>query len=627
MVKASKYIEILLVLLTFSLIAILPQINVSGYVQSTITSKFICFLYGCLILLGIFMILVSLSKKIDFSISKLDIALFTVVFYITLNRYFIQPHFGFSIRYMELLGLSFLYVVLRRISINNCYWLLLAIVISGICQAVYGNLQLLGYYASNHSGFKMTGSFFNPGPYAGFLVSVWSVSLELYLFKDKIIPQVQSQSKKNSLFLKKCIGLVFEYIPLLGLVSITIILPATQSRAAWLGAIVSSLTLLELRYCILKEFLKKTKPIKKTFLIIASIVFLCAGLFGLYNFKKDSSDGRSFIWKVTTEMIVDSPVFGVGFDGFETHYMNYQAHYFANNGETPEAILASNTSYAFNEWLEFISENGLFGFVFLIIVVLLVFKIKTNTDYRFELLIAKTGLLAIGIFACFSYPMQILPIKLVLTFLLAMLSNSDTHVYQFTNGENNKSLWAFKAIVLLIGFVYMLKTIPYVKNLDHGFKTWESALSRHQYGDYKEAIGEYESVCVDFKREGDFLMNYGKTLTMAGEYTKAIVVLEQAKPYLSNTVIATTLGDSYKATQQYNKAELAYQQAINMVPSKFYANYLLAKLYDDSGQGRKAVKMALKILNKEIKIPSTAIKEMQEEMKKILIKYKKNQGF
>ena len=73
---------------------------------------------------------------------------------------------------MELLGLSFLYVVLREVSIKNHPWLLLAIVISGIIQALYGNSQLLGFCTVNHSNFKMTGSFFNPGPYAGFLVSV-----------------------------------------------------------------------------------------------------------------------------------------------------------------------------------------------------------------------------------------------------------------------------------------------------------------------------------------------------------------------------------------------------------------------------------------------------------------------
>ena len=117
-------------------------------------------------------------------------------------------------------------------------------------------------------------------------------------------------------------------------------------------------------------------------------------------------------------------------------------------------------------------------------------------------------------------------------------------------------------------------------------------------------------------------MNYGKTLTMAGQYKKAITILKQAKQYYNNTIIATALGDSYKATNQYNKAKAAYQQAANMIPSQFYPNYLLAKLYDDYGQNQEAINMAKKILYKKIKIPSTAIEEIRLEMKNILNKHK-----
>lgn len=52
-----------------------------------------------------------------------------------------------------------------------------------------------------------------------------------------------------------------------------------------------------------------------------------------------------------------------------------------------------------------------------------------------------------------------------------------------------------------------------------------------------------------------------------------------------------------------------------MAPARFYPLYLLAKLYDETGQIEKAVAMA-----KEVKIESTAIKEIQEEMRKIIEK-------
>jgi len=57
-----------------------------------------------------------------------------------------------------------------------------------------------------------------------------------------------------------------------------------------------------------------------------------------------------------------------------------------------------------------------------------------------------------------------------------------------------------------------------------------------------------------------------------------------------------------------------------MNPVRFYPKYLLAKLYDDTGQKVKAVKVARELLEKEIKVESTAIDEIKAEMQKIINK-------
>lgn len=620
--------RVLLVVFTILLILVVPQLNFPEYVLPTITSKTIYFLYGSVILCGLYTLTILFSKEIAFSISKIDVVLSTLVLYITLNRYFIQSQYGFSIRYIELLELSFFYVVLRTISLKNYPWLLLAVVISGIMQAVYGNLQLLGYYSSNHSGFKMTGSFFNPGPYAGFLVSVWTIALGMYLFKDTIITQVKSNGKSNFSFLNKIINHLFEYVPLLGLISIAIVLPALQSRASWMAAIVGSGVLLELKYHFFKVLFRKgLVRFQKIIIITISIVILIFGLFSLYHFKKASSDGRAFIWKVTSVMIVDAPAFGLGFDRFKAQYMNYQANYFAKNGETSESLLADNVYYAFNEGLQFVSENGFVGLLLLLIVIYVLLRTKLNEKHNTIFFIAKTGLLTIGIFGCFSYPMQILPIKLIMVLLLALLSNSVSNKFQLDIGYSDRNHWLHKTVVLLVVFVTTYQTIFFTNNLSRGFIAWNSALISHQYGNYESAIIDYELAYPILKNEGDFLMNYGKTLSIANEYSKAIDILKQSKKYQNNTVIETTLGNSYKEAKLYKEAEQAYKKAINMTPGRFYANYLLAKLYDDSSQKHKAVTIAKKLINKEIKIPSTAIKEIHAEMQNILIKYKNPAGF
>jgi O-antigen polymerase len=626
--KVSDLSRIFLVFAVFLLFLVLPQIDRSEYVVSTITSKSIYFFYDCAVLLIFSTVSFVQNPKMSFSVSKLDIFLFALMLYITLNRYFIQSYFGFSIRYLEVLGLSFLYIILRGITIKNCIWLLLAVVISGIIQAVYGNLQLLGYYASNHSGFKMTGSFFNPGPYAGFLVSVWTVALGMYLFKETIIISMQSQTKNKVAYFNKSIKYFFEYIPLLGIISIVVVLPVLRSRASWIAAAASSIVVVELRYNCISNLFKKVNTIfQKAVLFSLSIGIVSIGLFSIYHYKKGSTDGRAFIWKITTQMIADSPFFGLGFDRFTAQYMNYQADYFAIHGETQEALIADNTSYAFNEGLQFVAENGFLGLLFLMLAVLTLFTVKTNKEHEILAFIAKTGILTIGVFACFSYPMQILPIKLVLVLLIAILSNVTTDVFQFKIVSTQTRLLIYKTIIVLMASIGIQQTITYTQKLSQGFIIWGNALRSHQYGDFKEALSAYESIYIIFKKDGCFLMNYGKSLAMAGKHSKAIEVLEQAKRLLDNTVIDTTLGDSYKATKQYDKAEEVYQQAVNMTPAKFYGQYLLAKLYFESQQKEKAIVLAQKILDKKIKIPSTTIQEIRLEIKKMLTNNKKTSGF
>ncbi|WP_198027614.1 O-antigen ligase family protein [Seonamhaeicola sp. S2-3] len=500
----------------------------------------------------------------------------------------------------------------------------MAIVISGIIQAIYGNLQLLGYYPSNHSGFKLTGSYFNPGPYAGFLASVFPIALGLYLFREKVISSLVlfNASTKRDLILNTITKLSFEYVPLLGIISIVLIIPATQSRAAWLAVLIISLLLFELRYQILKTLFKQLTNLKKAILIAGSVLIIGISLFGIYHLKKGSSDGRLFIWKTATEIIKDNPFFGVGFDRFKAYYMNYQAHYFSEHGETPEALVADNSYYAFNEFIQFITEQGVFGFIILILILYFIIKTSARKENKELSIILKISLVSIGVFAFFSYPMEILPIKLIMLVLLAglaLLDQSKTKRFQSLKINSSIKL-ALKTSILVSLLLISVFSFNYVNRLDASFKNWKLAQSSYQYGDYESAIAEYQAAYPKLKNNGEFLMNYGKALSIYKQDKKAIQILERSKTHLNTTIIETALGDTYKNMKQYKQAEAAYKHAANMIPSRFYPPYLLAKLYDESGQNGKALAMAKTILSKDVKIPSTAIKEIRQEMKHIITK-------
>ena len=57
------------------------------------------------------------------------------------------------------------------------FFFLFVLMLTGLVEAVWGMQQLHGYAYSNHSLFRLTGSFFNPGPYCGYLAVVLPVCL------------------------------------------------------------------------------------------------------------------------------------------------------------------------------------------------------------------------------------------------------------------------------------------------------------------------------------------------------------------------------------------------------------------------------------------------------------------
>lgn len=183
-----------------------------------------------------------------------------------------------------------------------------------------------------------------------------------------------------------------------------LVLPATQSRAALLGVAISSAYLIFRRFEVKERLFKfLSTTVKKAACLSLVGVITLGSLGGAYLLKKDSADGRILIWKATALMIHENPVTGLGYDRFRAGYMNAQAIYFMNHPDDPSAVLATNNFYAFNELLQFMSEQGIMGLVPLILLGVLLFR-TSGRIHSVWLVISKAGIISIFIFSLFSYP-------------------------------------------------------------------------------------------------------------------------------------------------------------------------------------------------------------------------------
>lgn len=610
------------------LFLIVPVAYHQSLASATISSKTFYFIDGLavLVIVGVFLTALS-GNRGALKISAVDLALLVFLLFLLLNRYLLQEAQGFSLRFIELPGLALLYFLLRNVTLRDLLYITLAILLAGAFLAVYGTLLLLGYLPPVYPGAKIIAGFLNAGPYAGYLVAVGSLALGMYLFKANIHKKVIDEAITGKRpILGKAVSLLFEYIPLLAVGTVLIVLPSTRSRAAWIALLLAAAILLLLRYkdnmATLLSKLRIPKGVTRIVLVVIALIAISWGSYKAYHMNNDSADGRLLVWKVTGTIIKDHFITGVGYDRFKAYYMDAQANWFSHLPAAADTQLADNTYYAFNEALQLLVENGVVGLLLVGLIILACIRTKVNKEDAFLKQIAGGTLIAIVVFGLFSYPMQILPIKMVLVLSLALLARIDIHpriLFSVTPVTiPNKWILPGKVILLLGGIALSIGMIRRTDTLQSAFRNWQSALSTYNNGLYKESIVLFENAWTPLQTEGDYLMQYGKALSMAGEHARAKQVLEQAKPYLNTSVIQTTLGDAYVALKQYKEAETAYTKAAMMIPGRFYPEYLLAKLYNNTQQKEKAWQKAKEILEKDVKIHSAAIEEMREEMKLIM---------
>ena len=194
---------------------------------------------------------------------------------------------------------------------------------TGLIEAIWGFRQLQGWAYSNHSLFRLTGSFFNPGPYSGYLAITLPVALGILL----------EQSKRNMPYYLSmgCIGTAI------------VVLPAGMSRSAWIAVVVSCAWVYALYRLDRKQAATRLRQHKRWYIIggILGGILLLGGSASLYTLKKDSADGRFLMWKITTKAIQKQPITGTSLGGFPAAYAETQAEYMASGKATEQEKLVA----------------------------------------------------------------------------------------------------------------------------------------------------------------------------------------------------------------------------------------------------------------------------------------------
>lgn len=466
-------------------------------------------------------------------------------------------------------------------------WVLIAL---GGIEAIWGLRQIYGFAVSNHSLYALTGSFYNPGPYSGYLAMIFPLCLHKWLnLKEKTERTWIEQGKY--------------YMALGVMLLILCVLPAGMSRSAWMAAAVSGAWVYGMHVSWgsrLKAIRKRYKKKVVLACIAGGIIFIMI-VYLLFQLKATSANGRLFMWKISTLAIAESPVVGHGIGNFISVYGRAQENYFANEeySETEE-LVAGSPEYAFNEYLQVAIEYGI-PFLFVVLLVIAFCLWKGSGEGRIGLC---GGIIAVLVFAFSSYPMQIPGFAVTFYFLLAAC----------VIGRSKIMILFFISIITLLGTYY------WKYNQYDACKNWHRSKMLYNIGAYQSVKEEYEKLYSELKNRGAFLFEYGYCLHKLKQYDNSTIVLEEAMKHSCDPMLLNIIGKNYQAVGKYEKAEGSLIRSTHRLPGRIYPYYLLAKLYAEPEyqQPEKLKRMVEVVLTKEPKVQSTAIKEMRVEVKKLL---------
>ena len=498
---------------------------------------------------------------------------------VSLNYVFVSPYPAAEV-YGKAMALGVAYVALRLVipfcgrAFTRLWWV-------GLCAAGgyelwTGFMQLAGREASRHHLFDVTGTFFNPGPYAIFVAVVLAVSVAWWYRHGEAFAGRGRWSRMGACSVAAVAVFCFP------------VLVATWSRAAWVAVAVAAACLLWKAH--------------RRMVLWGMGVAVCAGV-AAYFLKQGSADGRLLMTMVAGRAWAGEWLCGHGLGGYAQAYGAAQEAFFAARPGSPLSVVAGSPEYAFNGVLGVGVEQGVLGVVPALVLGLWSLAVLCR---RGE--VSAYGWLVLLVSSLFSYPFALWPFLSLAVAWVALAVSLEA-------GTAEVRWWKRTAVwpVVAAG----------------GWCVWnlsdDTARRVEAYEEFRRVRGiqdvafleDYRKKYEDLKAYPDFLFTFGTALREAGRYNESNAMLRQGTRVSCDPVFYTLMGNNYRDLGAVAEAESAYRKAFGMLPGRMYPLYRLMKLYEAEGQMRKAEEMARQIIAFRPKVDSPAVREMKNEAKKL----------
>ncbi len=530
------------------------------------------------------------SERCKVRLNDLDIGMLLLTAYVFIHTIMLST---FEENQIVLFGVSILYYYLiRNHSFKSFERIIASFCLCCLVLSIHGILQYFNLASSDYSLFTVVGNWTNPGPYTNFLSCLLPFCwLGTTISNNKLSKVIAWGSVLSTL----CAVLL------------------TSSRTSWLACAFGSLVVFQLRKQYLSSLLKeirRRKLLKPSILVVFSVTIVLSMY--LFYLKKDSALGRLFIYQVSYDIVKSYPFFGVGIDNFKAMHNEAKAEVFSSDGSMETAkFLADSVDYAFNEWLHFLIELGLFGFIIVSAIVYVVVRQLNYLSRKSNASQFEHGIIgsfaAVLVSTLFSYPFHDPPLMTVIMFNLAILSRS----LQTKFDIDMSVILRTGLSVTILGFVIIL----FIKRTDfiNAQLVWNTARIEIEESDTYDSLDKYKSLSGSLDADKYFHYNYGALLCKKGLYKEALIPLVIAEKRLNDPNTHIYLGMSYEKLGKLEKAFFHFEKAGAIMPFLFLPKFYEMNLYRKLRIEERALEKANHILEMPVKVESEIVDWIKDE--------------
>lgn len=545
-------------------------------------SKYLAFSICSLIILSI-IIFNNIWTKRYFYLSGINIILSLWICYIIVHNYFVPGEAYRSIYLISGLLLSF--GLSQLLKINNISFELVenALLLIAIIHIIFIFGQYCGFIASGSIYFKLTGSNENPNITAIYLSGCMPL----------LIKRIKGQHHAKYILLS---------------IAIVISIIVLKCRSAYIALIIISI--IELCYSKkLKAKLFQYNNKCKTIIGISALTIIIITSLGLYLSKKDSSDGRLLIWKISIGMLYDNAI-GYGYGMFEGNYNIKQAEYFSlNKASETEQRTASYVYMPYNDYLEHGLEGGLIGATFLFLLYITLIR----KAYLYRQKEALSVFVSFAIISTFNFIYTSIQPWLLLLCYCAYIIKEEKVISLKTS---YKISFISIFLIITISLLYKITGMTYSQYVIN--KNINSSNEKIQIKNVSILLSIKDKV----QTSELYWRCLGNICMSNKEYAKAIEYYENALAYTSIPDLHFRLCYCYKMIGNEKRSIQHLRIIKNMLPLNLKSRIWLMRYYHSKNQTKQAVMIANEIINMPIKIISSESEKLKKEALNYLNKAK-----